>query len=614
MKKGQLVALTGILIIVAFVFRFFHLTLLANSLFVTATILAGYPITKNATQFVLLKIMSIELLVTIAVIGALFIGEYTESAAVTFLFLFGSYLESRTLEKTRSSLKSLLELTPLEARILRNGLKEKVLAEEVQKKDILFILSGEKIAVDGKVIRGEAFVNEAAITGESIPVKKLPNNKVFSGTIIDHGYLEVEAEKVGEDTTFAKILQLVEEAQETKAKTQKFLEKFAAYYTPAILVLSVIVFIFARDLRLALTFLVISCPGALVISAPVSIVAGIGNGAKRGILIKGGEITEKAAKLKVIAFDKTGTLTIGHPRVVAIRAINIEENVLLAVAANAESFSEHHLGRAIVKKANEAGLSINSDSKNFQVRKGMGITATIVGSEWIIGNEKMMAAGKITIETKIQQYVKMEESKGRTAIMIANGPQIKGIISISDPIRLEAADTIHQLKQSGKKVIMLTGDNERTAAAVAAQVGIEEYYAGLLPEQKVEKIKELQAAGIIVGMVGDGINDAPAIATADVGIAMGGAGTDSAMETSDIVLMADHMEKLPFTLGLARTTVRNMKQNMFFAVSIVAILLIGVLSKTVFLASGMLIHEISVLVVIVNAIRILKYKGDLASS
>lgn len=226
----------------------------------------------------------------------------------------------------------------------------------------------------------------------------------------------------------------------------------------------------------------------------------------------------------------------------------------------------------------------------------------------------MMTAGKIAIETKILQYVKMEESKGRTAIMIANGPHIKGIISISDPIRPEAAETIHHLKQSGKKVIMLTGDNERTAAAVAAQVGIEEYYAEFLPEQKVEKIKELQAAGIIVGMVGDGINDAPAIATADVGISMGGAGTDSAMETSDIVLMADHMEKLPFTLNLARTTVRNMKQNMFFAVSIVAILLIGVLSKTVFLASGMLIHELSVLVVILNAIRILKYKGNFASS
>jgi Zn2+/Cd2+-exporting ATPase len=610
LSKGKLVSVTGVCIITALVFQFIHFTIMSDIIFWIATILAGYPIAKNAFQAITLKVISIELLVTVAVIGALFIGEYSESAAVTFLFILGSYLEHRTLEKTRSSLKSLLDLAPLEARIVKDGKEEIIAAEDVQEKDILFIHSGEKVPADGRVIDGEAHVNEAAITGESIPVQKKANDKVFSGTIIDNGYLKIEAQKVGEDTTFSKILQLVEEAQDTKAKTQKFIEKFATYYTPSILVLSIGVFIITRDIRLALTFLVISCPGALVISAPVSIVAGIGNGAKRGILIKGGEITERAAKLSIIAFDKTGTLTVGKPQVAAIKTIEITENELLAVSAKAESFSEHHLARAIMDEAAKKGVASNEKPENFQVFKGMGVIATIDGNSWLIGNRKMMAHNQVKINDDIEQYVYNEEVKGRTAVIIANGQQLKGIISISDRIRPEAAETIRLLKKAGKKVIMLTGDNERTAATVAAEVGISDYFAGLLPEQKVAKIKELQASGLMVGMVGDGINDAPAIATADVGIAMGGAGTDAAMETADIILMADRMEKLPFTLNLAQATVRNMQQNMFFAVSIVILLLVGVLSKTVFLASGMLIHELSVLIVILNAIRLLKFKSS----
>jgi Zn2+/Cd2+-exporting ATPase len=609
LSKGQLVTVSGVCMVMALVFHFFHFTMISDVIFGIATILTGYPIAKKAYQTLLLKVISIELLVTIAVIGALFIGEFSESAAVTFLFILGSYLEHRTLEKTRSSLKSLLDLAPLEARVFKNGKEEIISAEDVQEKDILFIHSGEKIPADGSVIDGEAHVNEAAITGESIPVQKVLNDKVYSGTIIDHGYLKVEAQKVGEDTTFSKILQLVEEAQDTKAKTQKFIEKFATYYTPSIIILSIIVYILTRDIRLALTFLVISCPGALVISAPVSIVAGIGNGAKRGILIKGGEITEKAAKLGIIAFDKTGTLTVGKPQVAAIKAINMDENDLLRFSAKAEAFSEHHLARAIIDEAAKKGVSPNGKPDHFQVLKGMGIIAAIDGENWLIGNQKMMSQNQIEMDQTIEQYVYNEEVKGRTAVLISSGQQLKGIISISDMIRPEAVETIKKLKKAGKKVIMLTGDNERTAATVASEVGIQEYYAGLLPEQKVEKLKELQSSGMMVGMVGDGINDAPAIATANVGIAMGGAGTDAAMETADIVLMADRMEKLPFTLNLARSIVRNMKQNMFFAVLIVALLLIGVLTKEVFLASGMMIHEMSVLIVILNAIRLLKYNG-----
>jgi Zn2+/Cd2+-exporting ATPase len=608
MSRGKFVILTGAMIAAALVSRFFNLTLMSSLLLITATILAGIPVVKKAIQSALLKIISIELLVTIAVIGALIIGEFLESAAVTFLFLLGSYLESRTLEKTRSSIKSLLDLAPLEARVLKGGKKVLIPAAEVNENERIFIQSGEKVSADGMVLKGEAFLNESMITGEPTPVKKLSGEKVYSGSIIDNGYIEMIAEKVGEDTTFAKILQLVEEAQDSKARTQKFIERFASFYTPSILALSILVYLFTRDIRLSLTFLVISCPGALVISAPVSIVAGIGNGAKRGILIKGGEIIEKAAKLDAIAFDKTGTLTVGRPQVAGIKSINISDSELLMTAAIAEAYSEHHLAKAIIEEAKRHDLYQNKVPEKFTVQKGMGIETTIQKSRWLIGNRKMMNANDVKIDNEMEHYLQAEEEKGRTAVMIANDQGIKGVISITDLIRPSAADTIKKLEQSGKRVVMLTGDNERTAAAIAAQIGIKNYYAGLLPEQKVDKIKELQSSGIKVGMVGDGINDAPAIAAADVGIAMGGAGTQAAMETADIILMSDMIDKLPLTLDLARATLNNMKQNMFFAVLVVSVLLIGVLTKTVFLASGMFIHELSVLLVIVNAIRLLKYK------
>ncbi len=608
MSRGQFVILTGAMIAAALVSRFFNLTLMSSLLLITATILAGIPVVKKAIQSALLKIISIELLVTIAVIGALIIGEFLESAAVTFLFLLGSYLESRTLEKTRSSIKSLLDLAPLEARVLKGGKKVLIPAAEVNENDRIFIQSGEKVPADGRVVKGEAFLNESMITGEPTPVEKLSGEKVYSGSIIDNGYIEMIAEKVGEDTTFAKILQLVEEAQDSKARTQKFIERFASFYTPSILALSILVYLFTRDIRLSLTFLVISCPGALVISAPVSIVAGIGNGAKRGILIKGGEIIEKAAKLDAIAFDKTGTLTVGRPQVAGIKSINISDSELLMTAAIAEAYSEHHLAKAIIEEAKRHDLFQNKVPEKFTVQKGMGIETTIQKSRWLIGNRKMMITNDVKIDNEMEHYLQAEEEKGRTAVMIANDQGIKGVISITDLIRPSAADTIKKLEQSGKRVVMLTGDNERTAAAIAAQIGIKNYYAGLLPEQKVDKIKELQSSGIKVGMVGDGINDAPAIAAADVGIAMGGAGTQAAMETADIILMSDMIDKLPLTLDLARATLNNMKQNMFFAVLVVSVLLIGVLTKTVFLASGMFIHELSVLLVIVNAIRLLKYK------
>lgn len=606
-----IVWISGALLITAYILHLAGVALVRDSALIVATIIAGYPIAKKAWQSARMKTFSIELLVTIAVVGALFIGEYVESAAVTFLFLFGAYLEARTLEKTRTALKSLVDLAPLEATVLRDGTAVTIPVDEVQVGDRIRIQSGEKIAIDGTVVVGNAFINEAAITGESVPAHKKIDDRVYSGTIIDNGYIEVIAEKVGDDTAFAKIIELVEEAQETKAKTQKFLERFAAKYTPAILILSVIVYAFTRDIEMTLTFLVIACPGALVISAPVSIVAGIGNGAKHGVLIKGGEMMEKLAKADIVVFDKTGTLTKGKPSVTAIHTFGMDEADVLRLSAEAEIVSEHHLGQTIVQEARNRGIELRSTPTDVHVVKGHGIKATIEQHAIAIGNRKWMAHEHIDLSTDIDTYAIAQEKEGNTAVFIAIDGVMAGVISIADQIRSEAAHAVSQLKQNGiKQVVMLTGDNAHTAAKVAAQLGIDRVHAELLPEHKVEHIQALKAKGHRVAMIGDGINDAPAIATADIGLAMGGSGTDVAMETADVVIMADRLDRLVHGYTLAKATVRNMKQNMFFAVAVVFVLLAGVVTKNIFLASGMLIHELSVLLVILNALRLVRYNKD----
>src|SRR5690625_3765047 len=422
------------------------------------------------------------------------------------------------------------------------------------------------------------------------------------------GYLEVIAENVGEDTTFSKIIELVEEAQEGKAKTQRFLEKFARIYTPGIMVLSTLVWVVTKDVHLALTFLVIACPGALVISAPVSIVAGIGNAARNGILIKGGEVMENLAKLNAIIFDKTGTLTNGRPEVTAIKGFGISEEELLLTAAEAEVISEHHLGRAIVQKAEKKGLKLINQPTDVKVLKGRGIEVELNGRSLYLGNRKGLIQNDIPLKNEIESNATEQEKQGNTAVFIAEDNKIIGVISIADTIRDKAKETIHQLKVEGiEHLVMLTGDNRHTANIVAKELNMDRMFADLLPEDKAKKVKHCMDKGINRAMLDDAVNNTRAIATADVGIAMGVAGTDVAMETADVILMADNLDKLTHALRLSKATIRNMKQNMVIAVGTVALLLAGVLTKNVNLASGMLIHELSVLLVILNAIRLVRY-------
>ncbi len=617
-SKGQRVIIAGALIVLALLLNQFgqginitHGLSLGTSdfLMILATIVAGYPIAVNAFQAIRYKILGIDALVTLAVIGALYIREYWEAAAVTFLFMLGNYLESRALEKTRSAIRSLLELAPDVARVIRDGQEIEIAPEEVSKGEIVIVKPGEKIPVDGMVTEGNAYVNQASITGESMPVTKENGDGVFSGTILESGYLKIKAEKVGDDTTFARILEMVEEAQDKKAKTQKFLEVFAQYYTPGIVVLAVVVYLLTRDLPLSLTLLVIACPGALVIATPVSVVAGIGNGAKNGVLIKGGEIIEKIGTVKVIAFDKTGTLTEGKPRVNRVRAYGIGEEELLHLTASAEMYSEHPLARAIIAQADSV-LSISLTAPQAaEIIAGQGLKAQVGNQTVLVGNRKLVRENGLEIPNDIEEYIKEEESAGQTAVIVANLESVLGIISIADTIRADTVQLIKRLKAAGvKQIVMLTGDNERAAAAIADKIGLDGYYAQLLPEDKGRILKELQDKFGTAAMVGDGVNDAPALASADLGIAVGGAGTDVAMETADMVLMSDEIIKLSYAIGLSRATVSNMKQNIYFAVTIVLILLAGVLAKLVFLSSGMLVHILSVLAVIINAIRLLGYK------
>ncbi|WP_164214807.1 cation-translocating P-type ATPase [Virgibacillus sp. YIM 98842] len=608
--KKQITFFAGALLILALIANYTGYYEARQFILILATIIAGVPIFIKAYQSARMKAFSIELLVTIAVIGALYIGEYVESSVVTFLFLFGDYLEARTLQKTRSSLKELVDMAPQEATVIRDhGETETIPVEDVAEGDRIIIRSGGKVPVDGSVISGHASINEAAVTGESVPVSKNLNDKLFSGTIVDNGYIEMVAEKVGDDTTFAKIIELVEEAQESKSKTQKFLDRFANYYTPAVVILSVLVYFITNNLHLAITFLVVACPGALVIGAPVSNVAGIGNGAKQGVLVKGGEVMDNFSKVDTLVFDKTGTLTKGKPEVTDIKTFNnYDEAAVLKLVAEAETISEHHLGQTIVKEAVSRNLKLDREPENSEVIKGNGIKAALDGHVLAIGNSKLMKAEDISIPEDVAAYQENREKAGNTAIYAAIDGKIAGIFSIADQIREDAASSLAEMRKNGiKKIVMLTGDNRHTANLVAEQLGIDKVHAELLPEDKVTHVKRLKEEGYTVAMAGDGINDAPAIATADIGLAMGEGGTDVSMETADVVLMADKLSQFSHAYSLSKATIRNMRQNTFIAVGIVFVLLAGVLGGVVNLASGMLIHEASVLAVILNAMRLIRF-------
>lgn len=608
MNKKKLVILVSVLVGISYIL---HKTIayhpITIAIMLVSTALAGGPIVRRAISALRYRIVGIDALVSIAVIGALIIGEYWEAAAVTFLFMIGDYLESRTLEKTRSSIKSLMALAPDTARIKRDG-KEHILSpSELEEGMVMIIKPGERIAADGVVIEGSAYVDQASITGEPEPVSKSEGDQIFSGTIITSGYLLVTANKVGENTTFAKILHLVEEAQDAKAPTQKFIERFSKYYTPAIIVLSLVTYLITRDIRMALTLLVIACPGALVISVPVSIVAAIGSSAKLGVLVKGGEVMEKLGGIQVTAFDKTGTLTEGKPSVVSIYAYAMNEDEVLRIAALGETYSEHPLATTIIQEAEKRGLLTDKTPEKPEHIQGRGVRFSVEGETYYIGNRALFEESGIDISQALGDMQK-EEHEQRTAVIIGSAKHVIGLIIIADKPRVEGPAVIAELKKLGiQRAVMLTGDSKGTAGAVAKYLDLDEYSFELLPEQKVEAVKKLQKEYGSVALIGDGINDAPSLATADVGIAIGATGNDVAMETADVILLGQKLTGLIDAIRISRMALRNMKQNISFAIGVAVVLLIGVLLGGVTLSIGMLVHELSVLLVIINATRILRF-------
>lgn len=592
------VVLSGLLIVASLVAPAGQL---ADALMITSAVIAGYRVALSAWSSLRIRIISIDLLVIVAAVGALFIHNYWESAAVTFLFALGKALEQATMNRTRRALNELVDAAPETATVLKDGQAEIVDLWEVEPGDVVLVKNGEPIPVDGRVISGSGGVDEATITGESLLASKTEGQEVFAGTWLRSGALHVEAVAVGSESLLATIIHRVEDAQDDKARTQTFLEKFSRWYTPAVIVGALLAGILSQDLELALTLLVIGCPGALVISIPVSIVAGIGRAAKDGVLIKGGEFLEAAAKVDTVIVDKTGTLTTGRPELTDVEVLDplYSADEVLTLAAEAETASEHPLADAIIRgaQARDLQFAVASDAHNVT---GTGIVTKIDDRTVAVGTADLLDE-----EPTIDHLASFNQA-GKTAMyVVVNGAPV-GVIAVADTVRDDAASAINALHDAGIQVIMATGDAPLVAKAVAAKLNLDTVHARLLPEDKLELVAKYRAEGHTVAMLGDGVNDTPALATADIGVAMGAAGTPAAIETADLALLADRLPRLPYALNVARRTVRTMRVNIAIALLTVLVLLAGVLLGGVTMPIGMLVHEASVLLVIGIAMLLLR--------
>lgn len=607
-KKNSITLISAILIALAFFGRFsLDNMAIFNWSLIIASILGVAPIAIQAYQALKVKVVSIDVLVTIAVIGAVLIQNYEESAIVTFLFLFGSYLEQRTLNKTRSAIKELTELAPESAlKQMENGEFEEVDVDDVDEGDILLVKTGAKVPVDGTVLIGEGHINEASITGESLPVSKKVDSEVFAGSILENGTIQIRADRVGEDTTFGRIIELVEEAQDSKSEAERFIDRFSKYYTPAVLVLGFIVWFFSKDIELAITILVLGCPGALVIGVPVSNVAGIGNGARNGVLLKGSEVINDFSRVDTIVFDKTGTLTVGNPEVAEKEFYGKNTEEVLGYLASVERESDHPLAKAVLQDIGETTFSTVEET---EVVKGGGIVAKIGVHRIAVGNVALMEKENVKLSEKAKKDVERFEKNGNSLVLTAVDGELNVLMGIRDQIRPGVKKDLQKLKKLGvKNLVVLSGDNQGTVDLVARELGLTEAHGHMLPEGKSAYIEKMQAEGGIIAFVGDGVNDSPSLALADIGIAMG-SGTDVAIETSDVVLMNSDFSRLPHALGLTKSTSRNMKQNIAIAVGVVLILLASLLfSEWMNMSIGMLVHEASILVVILNGMRLLRYR------
>jgi Zn2+/Cd2+-exporting ATPase len=590
--------------------------------FLVAIVIGGYSLFKVGLKNLVKWQFDMKTLMTIAIIGAAIIGEWSEGAVVVILFAISEALEKYSMDKARASIRSLMDIAPKEALIKRNDKEMLIHVEDIMVGDIMIVKPGQKIAMDGLVILGNSSVNQAAITGESVPVEKQVNDEVFAGTLNEEGMLEVQVTKRVDDTTIAKIIHLVEEAQAERAPSQAFVDRFAKYYTPTIMLVAALVAIippllFSADwsewIYQGLAVLVVGCPCALVVSTPVSIVTAIGNAARNGVLIKGGIYLEETGALKAIAFDKTGTLTKGVPVVTDLEVISdvTDRNHLLSIIAALEYRSQHPLAASIIRLADQEGLPFKGvEVTEFSSITGKGIKGTIEGLTYYIGSPKWIEELlNNNFNQAIQKQILKLQNQGKTVMVICANQEINALIAVADEVRDTSHSVIQKLHHLGiKKTIMLTGDNKGTANAIGSQVGVSEVQAELLPQDKLDFIKQLRQEYGKVAMVGDGINDAPALAAATVGVAMGGAGTDTALETADIALMGDDLRKLPFTIKLSRKALQIIKQNITFSIAIKLIALLLVIPGWLTLWIAIFADMGATIIVTLNSLRLLKVK------
>jgi Cd2+/Zn2+-exporting ATPase len=601
---------------------------IVNGLFALAYLTGGWFGLLASLEALREKTLNVDLLMILAALGAAFIGSPAEGAALLFLFSLSNTLQAYAMDRSRKAIEKLLDLRPKVATVRRGSRLVALPVEKLVPGDIIVVRPGERFPIDGEVISGASEVNQATITGESMPVSKQVGDLVFAGTVNGNGSLEVRVTRLAHDTTLARIVQMVEEAQANKAKTQRVLDTFEQYYAffvlgAAVLLIVIPYFVlgqpFYPTFYRAMTWLVVASPCALVISTPASILSAIANGARNGVLFKGGVHLERAARLKVVAFDKTGTLTHGVPQLTGVYPLeNLDENTLLQQVAAVEARSEHPLGAAIVRAAQERGLSLPT-ALNFRAFPGRGVEAQVEERHWLVGNVRFFAERNLPIPTELQTRIQQLEAEGQT-VMLAytsnlSGPEagvgrFVGLLTVADALRPEAALVVQALKKVGiERVVMLTGDNERVAARIAARTGVDAYYANLLPQDKVRVLRELRETHGSVAMVGDGVNDAPSLAAADLGIAMGGAGTDVAIETADVILMSDDLRKIPYALGLARRAQQVVWQNLSFALAMIVVLVVSTFGATLPLPLGVLGHEGSTVIVVLNGLRLLAYRG-----
>lgn len=565
-----ILALNTVLILFAETAKWlFHINAAYQVLMLIVGIIGLIPILLTAISSLKVKLVSIDVLVSLAVIGAIVIGEFNEAAIVTWLFALGDVLEELTLKKTRKAVSDLTKMAPKTALVLQDD-------GATKEEDVDFIDLGEKILIK---------------TGD----------QVYAGTILEDGTLTVETTAAGDDTTFGKIIEMVEEAQDSKSHTEKLINRFSKYYTPAVLVIAIIVGLITRDFKLTITVMVLGCPGALVIGVPVSTVAGIGNGAKNGVMFKGSQVMDAARKVDEIAFDKTGTLTVGHPEVNKIEVLSGNKDEIINLAANIESQSNHPLAKAMAKLSEQ-----KIDQIETKTVKGNGMIADLDREKYYLGNLALIEENTFA-NSKLTQVVNKLSNLGNSVVVLANSNQSKlAVFGIKDRLRPEAEAALRQLKQLGiKKLIMLSGDNQETAQQIAADLPIDEIHGQMLPADKAQFVKKEQENGHHVAFIDDGINDSPALANADIAIAIG-SGTDVAVDVSDIVLVKNDLRKIADALSISKRTVLNMNENIGIALLTVLLLFIGLFTGYVEMANGMFIHEFSILVVILNGMRLIK--------